>query len=461
MSTFDSENNLIDYKTKQYSNDLSTYEETYSKTNNDNQSPVLQSFTSGGDVSDNIRLTFQENIKIGKGTFTLSDGTASILIPVSDTSQVSIVNNVLIINPVQNLNSEKLYILTAPKGIVTDLANNVFAGISATAPFTFDTHDKTPPTLVIKNDKASTTNSAIGYTFTASEAIKNFTVDDITVTGGIKSGFYTVSPTVYTLSVTPDANSTTPVTINVAAGKFTDIVGNQNVVAFQNSQAVDTTPPVEPTIAFKTDTGTAGDNITVSNVIQVSGLEDPTAGTTWEYSVDAGKTYTAGTGSTFNVDFAKTYAKGNIVVHQTDLAGNVSVAATNSADWTILPNEAVTPSTPALVVTPQAVSAAGTASASTGNMTFNFSAGTYQYTISGFSSGDSLNFPSNSTPTIINSYFTDGSVDVQWKYNDNIVTIHLTGLASTQDNAIHDISSFNNIFGNGSIGTQGQSFALT
>ncbi|MEN9897114.1 MAG: hypothetical protein RLZZ66_763 [Pseudomonadota bacterium] len=211
--------------------------------NGDKQVPVLQKYSGKGEVSDNLQLIFQEPIKLGKGNFTLDDGTTQIVIAVSDTKQVSIQNNVLTINPSQNLNPEKIYTLISPKGILTDVVGNAFAGVSAKNAFTFDTHDKTSPTLSITDDKSALTNSSILYTFTLSEASNNFTSADILVTGGTKGQFLELSPTIYNLLVTPEIDSLIPVTVNVVAKVFTDLVGNDNVAAQQNSQAVDTVAP--------------------------------------------------------------------------------------------------------------------------------------------------------------------------------------------------------------------------
>ncbi|MEI8237133.1 MAG: Ig-like domain-containing protein, partial [Methylococcaceae bacterium] len=211
--------------------------------NGDKQAPVLQKYSGKGEVSDNLQLVFQEPIKLGKGNFTLNDGTTQIIIPASDTKQVSIQNNVLTINPSQNLNPEKMYTLISPKGILTDIVGNAFAGLSTRNAFSFDTHDITSPTLIITDDKGALTNSSILYTFTLSEASNNFTSADILVTGGTKGQFLELSPTIYSLHVTPEMDSLMPVKVNVAAKVFTDLVGNDNVAAQQNSQAVDTVAP--------------------------------------------------------------------------------------------------------------------------------------------------------------------------------------------------------------------------
>ena len=252
------------------------------KATSDKQAPVLQNYSGKGLVSDHLQLAFQENIKIGKGSFTLvnsADSKDKIVISATDTSQVSILNNILTINPKDNLKPETTYLLTAPKGILTDVAKNAFAGIAIKVPFTFDTHDKIAPTLTITDDKTSATNSAILYTFTASEAIKDFTVDDITVTGGAKGEFKAIAGTNnYTLSVMPTANSTAPVTVNVAAGKFTDLVNNANVATATNTQEIDT---VVPTLVITDDkTGVANSPIlytfTLSEASDTFTLDDIT-----------------------------------------------------------------------------------------------------------------------------------------------------------------------------------------
>jgi Ca2+-binding RTX toxin-like protein len=99
-----------------------------------------------------------------------------------------------------------------------------------------------------------------------------------------------------------------------------------------------------------------------------------------------------------------------------------------------------------------AVSAAGTSDASTANNTYTVTAGTYTYTISGFGSGDKIDFPDGIVdPTVNNSSFTDGSIDIQWAPPGSVVTITLTGLTSTQDTSLFSVSDVNTLFGAGTI----------
>ena len=52
----------------------------------------------------------------------------------------------------------------------------------------------------------------------------------------------------------------------------------------------------------------------------------------WEYSLDAGSTWATGTGTAFELVADTTYAVGDIQVRQSDAAGNVSAAKSNSAE---------------------------------------------------------------------------------------------------------------------------------
>ena len=112
-------------------------------------------------------------------------------------------------------------------------------------------------------------------------------------------------------------------------------------------------------------------------------------------------------------------------------------------------------SIPAPVVTHQAVSAAGTASASTGNIVFDFAEGTYNYSVTDFASGDGLNFPTDVAPTVINSDATDKKVDVQWASNGKVVVVSVTGLTDAQDGAIYSANSFKTLFGASSLTNTG------
>jgi len=100
--------------------------------------------------------------------------------------------------------------------------------------------DTAAPFVTITDDTPGTAIGDVTYTFTFSEDVVGFTIDDITITGGTKGTFSTVSASEYTLVVAPDNNSTTDITVDVAAGVAQDVDTNPNTAAAQSVQVVDT-----------------------------------------------------------------------------------------------------------------------------------------------------------------------------------------------------------------------------
>ena len=99
----------------------------------------------------------------------------------------------------------------------------------------------------------------------------------------------------------------------------TDLAGNVSD-AGTLSFTLDTTPPVAPTAALKHDTGTSNaDNITNDGSLSVSGVEG-----------DAATEYSADKGTTWSSSFVASEGTNKVLVRQSDVAGNVSDAATLS-----------------------------------------------------------------------------------------------------------------------------------
>lgn len=126
-------------------------------------------------------------------------------------------------------------------------------GGSAGAPA--GTEDTTPPTVAITDNVSEANATAdITFTFTFNEAVSGFTTDDVTVTGGQKGTFSMASNNQSaTLVVTPTANSTGTVQVNVAAGSFIDLTDNASTAAASASQAFDTTTPAPPVVNLLTN----------------------------------------------------------------------------------------------------------------------------------------------------------------------------------------------------------------
>jgi len=85
------------------------------------------------------------------------------------------------------------------------------------------------PRYLISGDKSSlSANQTATLTFTLSESVSDFVLDDITVSGGTLSKF-SGSGTNYSATFTPRANSTAQGIVSVASNKFSDAAGNFNV----------------------------------------------------------------------------------------------------------------------------------------------------------------------------------------------------------------------------------------
>ena len=124
-------------------------------------------------------------------------------------------------------------------GVATDLAGNP----NTAAPQSVQPVDTLAPTVVITDDEAGTANIAGGtitYTFTFSQSVNGFAVDDVVVVGGTKAAAFASGAdgsSVYTLVITPNAGFQGNLTVDVAAGVATDLAGNPNTAAVQSVQA--------------------------------------------------------------------------------------------------------------------------------------------------------------------------------------------------------------------------------
>jgi len=96
------------------------------------------------------------------------------------------------------------------------------------------------------------------------------------------------------------------------------------------------------------------------------------------------------------------------------------------------------------------VSAAGSDNASSGSKTYNITPGAYTYTISNFASGDKLNCLGTQV-SVTNNVSADGTILVSCTGNNLTVQINLTGISTTLDAQVYNQSSFNSVFGAGSL----------
>ncbi|MBE3671531.1 hypothetical protein BOO25_21755, partial [Vibrio navarrensis] len=203
----------------------------------DTQTPTGHSVTFGDTLYSNAEKTAASfsfsNAEAGASysyTISSSNGGSSV----TGTGTLASASETLSGIDLSNLNDGTLTLSV----IVTDGAGN-----SASAVTAISTLDTAAPTVTISDDTTGTATGDVLYTVTFNESVTGFTADDITVSGGTKGTFTAVSGTVYTLVVTPTADSTSNLTVDVAASVATDTAGNPNSAATQSVQVVDTALP--------------------------------------------------------------------------------------------------------------------------------------------------------------------------------------------------------------------------
>ena len=216
--------------------------------------------------------------------------------------------------------------ITIPAGTLTDNAGNTSEEITKEVKI-----DKKAPTCIItaNPDKNPTNASSIVYTFKWSEEVTGFTTEDITVTNGTKGIFTAKSATEYTLAVTTQANQNNTQTINVAAGKCTDIAGNGNIAVNKEVKIDRVTPTCTITAnPDKSPTNASSITYTFTWSEEVTGFttEDITVtnGTKGTFTKTSGTVYTLVVTTQANQDNTQTI---NVAAGKCkDIAGNENAA---------------------------------------------------------------------------------------------------------------------------------------
>ncbi|MBE4606384.1 hypothetical protein BOO28_01460 [Vibrio navarrensis] len=294
--------------------------------------------------------------------------------------------------------------------IVTDSAGNSASAVTASSAL-----DTAAPTVTISDDTTGTATGDVLYTFTFSESVTGFTADDITVSGGTKGTFTEVSGTVYTLVVTPTANSTSNLTVDVAASVATDTAGNPNSAATQSVQVVDT---ALPSIGISSDKSAlkVGETATLTFTLSESSsdftADDITVtGGSLSGFTGSGTSYTA----TFtpSADTTSTAAINVAANTFTDAAGNGNTAATQLS----ISVDTQTPTGHSVVFGDTLYSNAEKTAAS-----FSFSnvesGASYSYTISSNNGGSSV----TGTGTVNSASETVSGIDLS-NLNDGTLTL--------------------------------------
>ena len=207
---------------------------------------ITSAEVSDGDASGDATLAL---------TFTSSEATANF-----------VVGDIMVTNATLSGFSETsstVYTATlTPTGeatVTVDVAAGTFtnaASYSNTAATQFNwTYDSSSPTMAITSaevtDGGASDHATLALTFTSSEATTNFVKGDITVTNATLSSLSATSSTVYTVTLTPTGEGA--VTVDVAAGTFTDAASNNNTAAtqFNWTHLLDPTTKVDVTGSIK------------------------------------------------------------------------------------------------------------------------------------------------------------------------------------------------------------------
>ena len=122
-------------------------------------------------------------------------------------------------------------------GRIVDAAGNVAnlktVAVTDNKSFMVDT---LAPTVTITDNISGSAAGDINYTFTFSEDVTGFDINDVIISVGTKGAFTASSAKAYTLVISPPAG-TGNLTVDVGAGAAVDLAGNGNSAATKNSQA--------------------------------------------------------------------------------------------------------------------------------------------------------------------------------------------------------------------------------
>jgi len=111
------------------------------------------------------------------------------------------------------------------------------------------------PVLTISDDTPGTATGAVLFTFSFTEAVSGFTIDDILISNGTKGDFTQLDASTYTLSVTPTAASSGNIEVSVANGVAQGVLTGRNSVGEHALQPFETTGAASaPTVSINTDT---------------------------------------------------------------------------------------------------------------------------------------------------------------------------------------------------------------
>ena len=305
---------------------------TKTATNTFNQSPTVIAGGNGSGSALNqvgTPLTVKSN----------SDGSVTILDLVNDrvVKWASGATTGVVLSDSYSAPSD-LYVYANGNLLISDVGNDTI---------TLDTGLSVAPTMAITSTISSGSTSgasAITMTFTSSLATANFTVNDISVSGGSLSSFSSTSTTVYTATFTPSGDGSK--SISVGANSYTDTAwGNSNTASNTFAYTVGSAPVTSITSltsnnALGATKAKVGDVVTLTFNTDI-GINSPTLAFTSgaqaitnSVSVSGGPSATSWTG-TYTVHASDTEGAVAISITATSIAGTQASAHTTISSGSV------------------------------------------------------------------------------------------------------------------------------
>ncbi|WP_037457713.1 DUF4347 domain-containing protein, partial [Shewanella sp. HN-41] len=323
----------------------------------DTATPTVQSFNPldgdiGVTVGANFVLTMNENIQLGSGNIVIynTDDVAVATIDVgSPAGQLTITADVLTINPAANLVENTSYYIQIANGAITDLAGNLYAGISNKTDWNFTVADVTPPVVsgIIVTGSPAANAASLVFTVSFDEVASNLSTDDFVLTAtGSASGSIA--------SVSAASGNSVDVTVNTVSGTGSlrlDVKANSNIqdasgngngtngytAAYTGgaSHTADRDAPLAPSgldLATASDSGISStDNLTSDTTPTLTGSAEANSTVTLSSSVDGalGTTTADGAGNwSFTTPLLTSNSAHNITATATDASGNTGAVST-------------------------------------------------------------------------------------------------------------------------------------
>ena len=185
------------------------------------------------------------NVGTADGTATVADGdyTAVLAETLSFNGTSSEIQTFKVLPTKDSSLEEDETLTVSMSNVSTTIVNaaDVTATDTATVTIANDDTDARPPDVNITTASTAPVRGIFTVTFSFTQDVTGFGVEDITVGNGVVSNFSATSASVFTADITPTSDG--PVTIDVAAGVANNSAGDANTAANQLSIEADVTAP--------------------------------------------------------------------------------------------------------------------------------------------------------------------------------------------------------------------------